>query len=392
MLVRRLYMHLTGFVTIAIEGFFVERFMNMCFAQDIFLWNVKREKNTYVKVCISTKDFKKIKRIAKKNKCRVKIEKKTGVPFVIHNYRKRKIFFIFTILIFVLIFIMTRFIWNVDVIGNEKIDKNEILELLKEDGIESGTLKSKIKTDEIINEIRLQKEEIAWIGIKIKGTNAIVEIVETKEKPEIVDENEVCNIVAKESAIVSKIVVQNGTARVNVGDEVKQGDLLVEGIMEGKYTGIRQVHAEASIYGKISYEKSKKESLIQEIEKNTGNEEKKIEINLNNFKIILPKGVSKFKNYDTIKTNKKLKLFSNFYLPISITKINLIEKEKEYKNYGQEELIEKIKKELEEELKEEHSLQDKEIEELLETNVENGIVNVKVTFIVQEEIGTKENL
>jgi hypothetical protein len=37
-------------------------------------------------------------------------------------------------------------------------------------------------------------------------------------------------------------------------------------------------------------------------------------------------------------------------------------------------------------------LQDKEIEELLETNVENGIVNVKVTFIVQEEIGTKENL
>ena len=392
MLVRRLYMHLTGFVTIAIEGFFVERFMNMRFAQDIFLWNVKREKNTYVKVCISTKDFKKIKRIAKKTKCRVKIEKKTGVPFVIHNYRKRKIFFIFTILIFVLIFIMTRFIWNVDVVGNEKIDKNEILELLKEDGVESGTLKSKIKTDEIINEIRLQKEEIAWIGIKIKGTNAIIEIVETKEKPEIVDENEVCNIVAKKSAIVSKIVVQNGTARVNVGDEVKQGDLLVEGVMEGKYTGIRQVHAEASIYGKILYEKSKKESLIQEIEKNTGNEEKKIEINLNNFKIILPKGVSKFENYDTIKTNKKLKLFSNFYLPISITKINLIEKEKEYKNYGQEELIEKIKKELEEELKEEHSLQDKEIEELLETNVENGIVNVKVTFIVQEEIGTKENL
>ena len=130
----------------------------------------------------------------------------------------------------------------------------------------------------------------------------------------------------------------------------------------------------------------------QEIEKSTGKEEKKIEINLNNFKIILPKGVSKFENYDTIKTNKKLKLFSNFYLPISITKINLIEKEKEYKNYGQEELIEKIKKELEEELKEEHSLQDKEIEELLETNVENGIVNVKVTFIVQEEIGTKENL
>ena len=51
-----------------------------------------------------------------------------------------------------------------------------------------------------------------------------------------------------------------------------------------------------------------------------------------------------------------------------------------------------MKNELVEELKEEHSLQNKEIEELLETNIENGIVEVKVTCVVQEEIGTKENL
>ena len=162
--------------------------------------------------------------------------------------------------------------------------------------------------------------------------------------------------------------------------------------MEGQYTGTRQVNAEATIYGKISYEKSKKESLIQEIEKSTGKEEKKIEINLNNFKIILPKGVSKFENYDTIKTNKKLKLFSNFYLPISFTEIKFVEKQKEYKTYTEEELILKLKKELEDELKKEYSLSEENIEELLETDVQNGSVEVKVTYIVQEEIGTKENL
>ena len=173
---------------------------------------------------------------------------------------------------------------------------------------------------------------------------------------------------------------------------MQEGDLLVEGVMEGQYTGTRQVHAEATIYGKIMYEKTKKESLIQEIEKTTGNEEKKIEINLNNFKIILPKGVSKFENYDTIKTNKKLKLFSNFYLPLSITEIKFVEKQKEYKTYTEEELIEKMKKEIGEELKEEYSLQGDNIEELLETNVQDGSVEVKVTYIAEEEIGTKENL
>lgn len=392
MLIRLLYMHLLGYVSITVEGFFAERFINMCLAQDIFLWDIRREKNTYIKVKISSKDFRKIRKIARKTKCRVAIETKKGVPFFIFNYRKRKLFVIVTILMFIGVYGTTRFIWNIDIEGNEKIKDDEILQILKEEGIEVGKLKSKIERDSIISDIRLKREDIAWIGIKFKGTNAIVEIVEAKEKPEILDESQVCNIVAKESAVISKIVVQNGTARVNVGDTVNVGDLLVEGVMEGKYTGLRKVNAEATIYGKISYQKSKKESLIQEIEKSTGKEEKKIEINLNNFKIILPKGVSNFENYDTIKTNKKIKLFSNFYLPISITKIRLIEKEKEYINYSQEEIIDKMKNELVEELKEEHSLQNKEIEELLETNIENGIVEVKVTCVVQEEIGTKENL
>ncbi len=392
MLIRQLYMQIFGYVSITIEGFFVERFINMCLAQDIFLWNIKHEKNTFVKVRISTSDFKKIKKIAKKTKCKVKIESKTGVPFLLHNYRKRKIFLGLLFALFIIIFVLTRFVWNIEITGTEKIDNNEILSILKEEGIEVGKLKSKIQTEEIINEIRLKREDIAWIGIKVKGTNVIVQIVEAKEKPEIVDESEVCNIVAKKTATISKIIVQNGTARVAVGDTVQEGDLLVEGVMEGQYTGTRQVHAEATIYGKIMYEKTKKESLIQEIEKTTGNEEKKIEINLNNFKIILPKGVSKFENYDTIKTNKKLKLFSNFYLPISITEIKFVEKQKEYKTYTEEELIEKMKKEIGEELKEEYSLQGDNIEELLETNVQDGSVEVKVTYIAEEEIGTKENL
>ena len=392
MLIRQLYMQIFGYVSITIEGFFVERFINMCLAQDIFLWNIKHEKNTFVKVRISTSDFKKIKKIAKKTKCKVKIESKTGVPFLLHNYRKRKIFLGLLFALFIIIFVLTRFVWNIEITGTEKIDNNEILSILKEEGIEVGKLKSKIQTEEIINEIRLKREDIAWIGIKVKGTNVIVQIVEAKEKPEIVDESEVCNIVAKKTATISKIIVQNGTARVAVGDTVQEGDLLVEGVMEGQYTGTRHLHAEATIYGKIMYEKTKKESLIQEIEKTTGNEEKKIEINLNNFKIILPKGVSKFENYDTIKTNKKLKLFSNFYLPISITEIKFVEKQKEYKTYTEEELIEKMKKEIGEELKEEYSLQGDNIEELLETNVQDGSVEVKVTYIAEEEIGTKENL
>lgn len=74
------------------------------------------------------------------------------------------------------------------------------------------------------------------------------------------------------------MVIRNGTARVNVGDTVSSGDLLVEGIMEGKYTGIRNVNSDADIYIVSKYEKVKKEAFIQEIEERTGNEEKNVEI------------------------------------------------------------------------------------------------------------------
>ena len=57
-------------------------------------------------------------------------------------------------------------------------------------GLKTGILKSKVKTKEIINNIRLQRKDVAWIGIELKGTNAIVKLVKADEKPEIIDENE----------------------------------------------------------------------------------------------------------------------------------------------------------------------------------------------------------
>ena len=63
-------------------------------------------------------------------------------------------------------------------------------------GLKVGTLKSRVNSQEIINEIRLERADIAWIGISIEGTNAIVKIVEAEAKPEIINEEDYCNIIA----------------------------------------------------------------------------------------------------------------------------------------------------------------------------------------------------
>ena len=223
----------------------------------------------------------------------------------------------------------------------------------------------------------------------------IVSIDEALEAPEIVDKNEICNIIASKDAIVSELIVQNGTARVQVGDVVKKGDLLVEGVMEGTYTGIRQVHAEATVIGKNYYEKTKTEKFIQFEKEETGNKVEKNELYLNNFKINFHKGVSNFKNYDTINTSKKIKLFSNFYLPIEVRKTTYIEYEEGEKIYTEDELIRKIEKELEEELESEFEIskfdENSKIRNV-EVNTEEDGITLKLIYEIQEEIGLKEKI
>ena len=395
MIFKWLYLFFLGYTHISVEGFFIERFINICMSKGIVLQNLHREKSTILKAKILKSDFKKIRLVAKKTKCRVHIEKKVGIPFIINRYRKRKVFAIALGVIAIFLLVMTRFIWNIEISGNKNVTKEEMIAAVKKQGISVGKLKSKLDIEKITNAIRFERDDLSWIGIKIKGTNVIVEIVEATEKPEVIDKNKITNIISNKKAIISKIVVQNGTVRVNVGDEVNPGDLLVEGVMEGKYTGNRFVHAEASVFAKIYYEKEKKETFIQEVKEKTGNEEKKSEIYINNFKINFDKGVSKFENYDTIRTNKKLRLFSNFYIPIKIVTIQNIEWQKEYKQFTEEELKSKIEESLTKEIEEEYKISEypsEQVEKNVIVETEEDGLKVKVIYAVQEEIGTAQEV
>lgn len=236
----------------------------------------------------------------------------------------------------------------------------------------------------------MEREDISWIGITAKGTNVIINIKEAIEIPKVIDRNEICNIIAEKDAVISKIVVHSGTARVLVGDEVKKGDILIEGVMEGAHLGNRNVHADGNVTGVRYFEKERKEKYLQNKKVETGNKEIKREICINNFKINLNKGLSKFENYDTIYSNNKIRLFSNFYFPVEIKKITNLEIKNELVEYSEEELKMKIEHELEEELEKEYNISNYEDKTRnVEFNLEQDGILLKITYEIKEEIGTK---
>ncbi len=384
--------YMQGFVDIVVEGFYIERFMNICANQQIFLWNVKKEKETLLYARVGIKDFKRLRYICKKTDCKVKICRKIGIPFILNRYKKRKIFVGLLVILILLVISLSNFVWNIEVTGNNTIPTEEILSIVNSNGSLIGKMKGKIDTKQIINQLRLQRDDLAWVGIELQGTNMLIKVEEADLKPEVIDESEYCNIVAKKPGMVLKISAQNGTPLVNQYDIVKEGDILIGGWIEGKYTGTRYVHAQGDVQAKVWYT-NKQKVLLKEIKKEeTGEIENKYSVKINNFQINLYKTLSKFENYDTIEKNKKMKIFSNFYLPIElITYTN-----KEYKNYEVTYTLEEAKNigisraevELQKEIEDVKNVVDKHVN--VYENPE--YVEVEVTYEVQEGIGTKEKV
>lgn len=227
MFVKILLDYFMGFVNISIEGYYIEKFINMCISKRIVLWNMKRIKSTYLQANISIKDFKRLKYITKKTRCKIQINNKKGMPFLLNRYKKRKVFAFSFTLIIIIIFITSRFIWNIEISGNEILDNCSILNMLEENGLKIGAYKHQIDSNKIIRNIRLENNNIAWISIDLKGTNAIVKLAENTEKPEIINKTDYCNIIANKPGIITKINARTGTIIANEGDIVKAGDLLV---------------------------------------------------------------------------------------------------------------------------------------------------------------------
>lgn len=392
MLIKIIFNYILGYIRISVEGYYIERFINICRNNKITMWKLKRDKNVKIDLNIGISDLKKVAKIAKQTKCKIKILRKKGLPFIFNKYKKRKLFFVFLIFIIILLGISSNFVWNIDI----KYENDEQIENLYQDIVDSGLtigkMKSKVNTKEIINKVRLNRNDIAWIGIEMKGTNAIVRVVKATAKPDIVDEKDYCSIVSDKQGIITKINAQNGTIAVKVGDTVNVGTTLINGWMEGKYTGIRYVHAKGEIEAKVWHTKKMLVPYKTTERTETGNIEKKYKIKINNFEINLSKRLSKFKIYDTIDTENKFKIFSDFYLPISIIKTTNKEIKEEVKQYKLEQLkqlgIEELQKQLDSEIEDKNKI----VNKIVNTYEKEEGIEVYLTYEVLENIGTNEKI
>lgn len=325
----RLLQFLKGYVHIRVEGYSPERFLNLCSHHDILLWGIVNRGNAY-EMYVSVSGFRRLKPLVKKTKTRLVIQEKRGLPFFLHKYRKRKMFFIGVVLCIGLMFFLSRFIWNIHIEGNYSRTSGVIVDYLDSTGVYHGIPKGKVDCAKIEADIRKQFNDIIWASAEINGTRLIIKVKENTDtdlnkEQKATAQSDPTDLNAGKNALITKIITRAGVPMVKEGDVVKKGDLLVSGRVEvlddsGEVAAYQYCAADSDIYGKTYYSYKDEFSMSHTVKNYTGKEKKKGFLKFFDRIFSFGLGKASYSHYDCITSEKQLKLGENFYLPISYGK------------------------------------------------------------------------
>lgn len=238
-----------GYVTIKANYDNITPLLNLCMYYCIPYSDFKTESDgVYLTLRLSAE--KKLEKEAKARGIEFDTVKKGGIPTLLSRYKHRYGIAMGMLIAAALIFFSHRFVWDIEVTGNESITTSEICEALKNYGLVVGSYIPSLNTDRIENEFLLDSETVSWISVNLIGTVAEVQVREYQGETDEQASTKPANLVASKSGIIQEVRVYNGNVVVVSGQQVDQGDLLVSGLYDSKTLGFRYTRAEGSIMAK----------------------------------------------------------------------------------------------------------------------------------------------
>lgn len=382
--------YLMGYLTITVTGRFCERFINVCAAKNILLWDIKRISPHSIRCKISVPAFRKLPSIAYHTGVHVHINIKHGFPFFVKKYKRRKIALFGVFVFLILVIGANQFVWHIEVTGNYKIPEEKILSVLNDSGLKIGTLRKKIDPAELKKNALMSIPELAWLWVDSSGSKVIVDVREDIETPEMKSITDYVNVTAKCDALIEKMTVRGGVPVVAEGDTVLAGTVLVTGkIPSSIRQDIRYVRADADVFARVWYEKCEVFSLISTTRHETGKHKTHRTLDFFGKKVnLLHSDTPPYENYDLTENTYSffgIKLMTKKYKEVELQEELL--SEETMADFG----IAQIKKQLEEEVQPDSVLKsfDATYKVLNDTTIE---VTVKAEYLENIAVSVKEEI
>lgn len=315
MLIFKLMYLIRGYVVIRRDDMNSEKLLNILRRRNISVWDVEK-KDKKIKFKISYEDY--IKHSDLINEI-VKPESKRGVLLKLNKLKLRRGFSIGLLILIISLYLLTSMIWDVEVIGTNQPNTNEIIRLLEKNKIKLPFALSQIETKKLETLI-YDNFQFKFVEVFVEGSKLIIFVREREPEPAEIKSNEPSSIIALKNAIVNKVIAKSGQAVVKEGDVVYEGQTLIMGIVKNKNSEeFMMVPSEGTVYGKTYYNFEMKEEKIRNVNVSTNksNAVYYLIINGNSIKIIGDK--DPYENYNYREREINVPLVSNI-ADISILK------------------------------------------------------------------------
>lgn len=187
--------------------------------EGISLYHVVKKQKNELYFSVKQKDKEKVFAILQNSCYNVKEEYPEGWAHLFRALKQNAIFLVGCILLIFVPYLLSPFIFRIEIVGEEKY-RDYVLSILEEEGLSFG---ERYRKNTMVTTRLLSLKNVSYASVQKEGYLLKVELHARKGETKV----ESVPLVAKCDGQIESIVVLSGKANVAVGDEVKSGMELI---------------------------------------------------------------------------------------------------------------------------------------------------------------------
>lgn len=268
-------------ITLKITGYNCAELLSRLQKEGIKLQKVRKLDKKTTLLTVSQKDSKKTFAICQSMWYTYGVETRSGWTESVRNALKRVGVFTGVAACVALAVYCSSVLSEIKIEGNAFVSDNAILSAIEATGAVKGARLSSIDRDEVYSAL-IGLDGIAEASVQLRGNTLKLTVLERGKQATGEDVGNA--IVSDFDGVITSLSCVSGTARVRVGQIVKKGDLLIEGVVYDAQGEARSVSAIGEAYGRVSESKTFERSLTTVTYARTGKKKSSTSVSFLGFK------------------------------------------------------------------------------------------------------------
>lgn len=220
-------MEMKGLLRVKITTADIPRTLSLLAERGARAYKVRRTGNLEVCLEIPREQMQILQEVCEKMGNSVKLRGVRGMYWKVRTLLHRPVLLLAGVFLMAFTVFLSRRVLFYEVVGNEKIPQDQILEVAQSCGLEFGAIRKTVRSEAVKNKMLSSLESLQWVGINTQGCVATIRVREREELPPQQVLNPTANLVASQDGVITRVVLQTGNARCQVGQAVKKGQLLI---------------------------------------------------------------------------------------------------------------------------------------------------------------------